>query len=265
MKKINVLVKKPFEKPKVKKIDNDLRSLQKLVEGLIEVVSLYDLGEDIVMLCNEEGLNKELPPNVYIEGQFIVGTIVVLGSDEEGNFRSLTNFEIQKLEPFLEKGNLKFLVLNGEQERKLVLSIDDFFAPSNMYEEIIKPFAERKYKYTEEELLKAVGLSFEDFGVAYRDTYIHDGNICVLIRNSESTHKQAVASAAKAALMPNFIEMREDDNDETFVVIVFEKPSEIEDNEYVEFSIEHKLKLALLDKQTERLLAETLPDEEGNL
>lgn len=258
MEKIKVLVKKPQEKPIVMKINNDLKSLQKIVGGLIEVVSLYDMGENITMLCNEEGLNLNLEPNINIEGQYIVGTIIVLGSNDEGDFVSLSEFEIQKLKPFLTEGNLKFMIYK-EGERHLTLTPDDLFAPSNMYEEVIKPFAERKYKYTEEELLKSIGLTFSDFGIAYRDTYLNDGNIYVLIRNTNSTHKQAVKSAAKVALMKNFIEMVEDENDESYVVAVFQKPEDIEDNGHVELSIRHKLVLALANERIQELLKYTLP------
>ncbi len=82
----------------------ELDSLQHAVDGLIEVVNLgtYDL------VINEEGLLRGLPFNVALLGDDnaipIVGSMVFVGlvdddddDDEAGDFRSLTDAEVQDI------------------------------------------------------------------------------------------------------------------------------------------------------------------------
>lgn len=49
---MKAIIKKPFEKPKVIEIENELSALQEAVGGYIEVLPI---AEDICVLCNEEG------------------------------------------------------------------------------------------------------------------------------------------------------------------------------------------------------------------
>ncbi len=70
-------VGKPME---VRQIDNEsLEAMQALVGGLIERVKLIP-GRSIVLICNEEGIMRALPPNRYItpRGRTIVGDFFVV-------------------------------------------------------------------------------------------------------------------------------------------------------------------------------------------
>lgn len=58
--KILVLVKQPNCGPVVETIDNDLRSMQRLVKGFIELIGI---GNDCYIVCNEDGKQKTMPPN----------------------------------------------------------------------------------------------------------------------------------------------------------------------------------------------------------
>lgn len=106
-KEIRVIVKEPGHKSTVKEMVVDLKSLQGIVEGMIEIVPLPNLdGVDIVL--NEEGKLLELAPNIHLPeyNDLVVGNIVVCGFDEEtGGHRSLTDDEVKKAQAFLEKND----------------------------------------------------------------------------------------------------------------------------------------------------------------
>lgn len=76
--KINVIVKRPGEKPVHTNISNTLENLQKTVGGYIETVTLFT---DCVIICNEEGLIQGLPYCATICGVDFVGPIVIAGVD----------------------------------------------------------------------------------------------------------------------------------------------------------------------------------------
>jgi hypothetical protein len=82
MRKIKVLIKEPGKRPYFAEINNDLRSLQKIVGGYIETVITIP-EEGIVVVCNEEGRLMNLPKNAVFNGVDYVGTILFSGFDEE--------------------------------------------------------------------------------------------------------------------------------------------------------------------------------------
>jgi hypothetical protein len=61
-------------------ISTRLENLQKLVGGYIEAVTLKP---GLVILCNEEGKVRGLPFNMTIQGEPLVGDIVVIGTEGE--------------------------------------------------------------------------------------------------------------------------------------------------------------------------------------
>ena len=76
--KIKAIVKRPGELyGRVTWVSNTLESLQRQVQGYIETVTFPDLR--IVIICNEEGVIKELPVNCSVHGELFFGNIVVLG------------------------------------------------------------------------------------------------------------------------------------------------------------------------------------------
>lgn len=85
--------------PVVEEVENDLKSFQKIVGGLIEVVYF---GKDVLCIINEEGKLDGLKPNfaypIEIEEQtfydIIVGNCFFVG-DDGYTFRSLTDKELR--------------------------------------------------------------------------------------------------------------------------------------------------------------------------
>lgn len=77
--KIECIVKRPDEPYGHKTaVSDSLENLQNIVGGYIECVYL---GEDLVIVCNEEGKLQGLEPNVLLNGDMLVGTIIVFGND----------------------------------------------------------------------------------------------------------------------------------------------------------------------------------------
>ncbi len=79
--KIEVIVKRPGEDPERKTIKNDLKELQEIVGGHIETVTVL---ENVILICNEEGLIRGLPYNFTWLGMPIVGPAIFCGIDEDG-------------------------------------------------------------------------------------------------------------------------------------------------------------------------------------
>ena len=64
-------------------IDNDLRALQRAVDGYIGTIGLKDGG---VMIVDEEGMIKDKPCNniaSLIAGTMIYGVALIVGADED--------------------------------------------------------------------------------------------------------------------------------------------------------------------------------------
>ncbi len=58
---IDILVVRPGEASEWMQIPNTLKAMQKIVDGKIELVRLWD--NDVAVVCNEEALLMDLPPN----------------------------------------------------------------------------------------------------------------------------------------------------------------------------------------------------------
>lgn len=74
--RILVCIKNPGTEPYVDVVENTLETFQQLVGGYIES---YTIGEEMTLLCNEEGLLLDLPYNATIAGNPFVGTVVAVG------------------------------------------------------------------------------------------------------------------------------------------------------------------------------------------
>ncbi len=78
---MKVIIKRPDEKyGHVTNISTTLENLQRTVEGHIETVPAIN---GAIILCNEEGKLKGLEPNMRYSHDWLVGTIIVIGSDGE--------------------------------------------------------------------------------------------------------------------------------------------------------------------------------------
>lgn len=74
--KISVIIKQPGRVPYKTAISPTLKNLQQTVGGYIETVTI---GEDCVIICNEEGRLLGMPHNCNVCGVDFVGTIVFAG------------------------------------------------------------------------------------------------------------------------------------------------------------------------------------------
>lgn len=84
-------------------VDGSLESLQKLVDGYIELCTPAELrAYGIELLANEEGLLKGLEPNQNLYPFFFVGTLVAVGVSGE-EFVSLTPAQMHFLIDWLGK------------------------------------------------------------------------------------------------------------------------------------------------------------------
>lgn len=78
---MKVIVKKPGEAVgHFENVPNDLKALQKIVDGHIEVVRI-DAG--VFMIVNDCGKLRGLPYNFSTGWDTIVGTVIVIGEDGE--------------------------------------------------------------------------------------------------------------------------------------------------------------------------------------
>lgn len=74
------LIKEPRKKPYRAAIENSLKAFQDKVGGNIEC---FAIAEDLTIICNEEGKLLGLEPNVEMFGEQFVGTIILIGVDED--------------------------------------------------------------------------------------------------------------------------------------------------------------------------------------
>ena len=107
---IRVLVVEPEKDPEVRIIENSLEGIQQIVQGYIECVTLRDkAGEDLVLICNEEGKIRNLPMNAAVAeiDDVIFGTFLIAGTDRD-EFASLTDEQIFEM-------NERFMLNNGRE------------------------------------------------------------------------------------------------------------------------------------------------------
>ncbi len=90
---IKVLKIEVGESPKVKEIENELRSLQAEVGGLIECVYLED---GCLAIVNEEGKLNGMEPNRRLGSNIICGPIFICGDSDDGEFISLNDKQVEQ-------------------------------------------------------------------------------------------------------------------------------------------------------------------------
>ena len=90
---IKALKVEPKKEPEVCLLKNELKMLQEAVSigadeiGLIEIITI-DAG--VCLLCNEEGKLIGLEPNRRIGNDIICGVFYIIGEDENGVLKSLS-------------------------------------------------------------------------------------------------------------------------------------------------------------------------------
>lgn len=93
---IDVLIVEPNKLPYEKKIKNDLKTYQEIVDGMIETTGIIG-DREILIVCNDEGKNLNMPYNRDIGHDIIAGTFIIVGNDYENlDFKSLTKEQIAK-------------------------------------------------------------------------------------------------------------------------------------------------------------------------
>lgn len=94
MSKISVIICEPGEKARYADIENDLKTMQNIVDGYIEM--LMPFNNDVCIVCNEEGKMNSLSLNRTIEDEngnvidIIAGTFILCWAPiESEEFESL--------------------------------------------------------------------------------------------------------------------------------------------------------------------------------
>ena len=94
---MRVIIKEVGKEPRVEQVENDLATFQNLVGGYIEAVST---GQNICLVCNEEGKLNNLPDNFPIGNDVIAGTGVFVAYGNDGEFADLSDEQIEILTNF---------------------------------------------------------------------------------------------------------------------------------------------------------------------
>ena len=89
---IRVLKIEPHKEPQVIHIKNSLESLQKEVDGYLEIVVLSPTA---IMVFNEEGKIIGLEGNRRFNNDVIVGNIIIAGIDDNRDTCSLSDAELK--------------------------------------------------------------------------------------------------------------------------------------------------------------------------
>ena len=80
-------------------VPNEQHTLQEIVEGHIEFVSVPGLREyDIGLICNEEGIIKQLPINQNLDPFLYAGNVFFVGLDDD--FTDLTDEQIERIKAY---------------------------------------------------------------------------------------------------------------------------------------------------------------------
>ena len=89
-----VLFVTPHHTPLEIRIKDDLKSMQRAVEGMIEFT--YPFDDNVILVCNEEGKLNGMEGNRRLEGDVIAGPFFMIGDDGEGGTTDLTNKRVQR-------------------------------------------------------------------------------------------------------------------------------------------------------------------------
>lgn len=105
---MRVIKKEPGKKPEVVDIENSLEEIERLIGGNVAVVPIAD---DVVILCNADGKEKNMPYNVNVP---FFGTVMVSGVNLGDNL--ICNSDLVDICPDYIDGFLKDLGNGGSHE-----------------------------------------------------------------------------------------------------------------------------------------------------
>ena len=89
---LKIVYVEPNRPPYISEVGNDLKSLQRAVDGHMETVYM---GDSTILICNEEGKVKGMDCNRRVGDDVIAGPFFIVGEDGE-DFRSLTDEETER-------------------------------------------------------------------------------------------------------------------------------------------------------------------------
>ena len=90
---MKIVVKKACQNPEVKEINCELHEMQDIVGGWIQA---FNITDNILCVCNEEGKLMGLTPNFVFNGDIICGDVFFCSAGEE-DFESLNDDQIEFL------------------------------------------------------------------------------------------------------------------------------------------------------------------------
>ena len=86
---MKIVVKKVGQTPEVREVENELHVFQEIVGGYIECFQIFD---DVLCVCDEEGKLKGLPINFVFGGDIIVGDVFFCAAGID-DFESLHEYQ----------------------------------------------------------------------------------------------------------------------------------------------------------------------------
>lgn len=89
---ITVIGKRVGARPEVIELENKYEAIRDYIGGIITAVGIT---EQVAMYCHDEGLLEGLPLNLVYMDMPIVGDVLFIAMDDEGENRSLTDKEIE--------------------------------------------------------------------------------------------------------------------------------------------------------------------------
>lgn len=105
---IKVIIKQPGKEMKVGYIENELKTIQILVGGYIETIRPIQQNQNIIAVLNDCGKILNLEPNfLFNNSDIVVGNVIFTKSDDEGEFISLNEKDINEISKFLEKWSVQ--------------------------------------------------------------------------------------------------------------------------------------------------------------
>ena len=96
---MKILFREPSNQPlKLMEIENDVEPIQKLIGGYF---TAFPIRQDILCICDEEGINKSLETNfVDDRNDEILGNVIFCGKDGD-EFNSLSKGQIDFVEEYI--------------------------------------------------------------------------------------------------------------------------------------------------------------------
>lgn len=97
---MKAIIKEVGKEPKVIDIENTLEALQKAVGGYLEAVNV---GNKVIMLCDEEGRQKGSKYNFDLSSEKIVGNVLFTKDGGAEDFTDLNENDVETILHFFSR------------------------------------------------------------------------------------------------------------------------------------------------------------------